>query len=55
MAEISLHSRISCLALRCSAIIINYIYSSNPWESNYRDGPTGHNKHIMSGAQALAI
>ena len=20
-----------------------YIYSSNPWESNHRDGPTGHN------------
>ena len=19
-----------------------YIYSSNPWESNHRDGPTGH-------------
>ena len=23
-----------------------YIYSSNPWESNHRDGPTAHkNKH----------
>ena len=22
-----------------------YTYSSNPWESNHRDGPTGHNKN----------
>ena len=21
-----------------------YKYSSNPWESNHRDGPTGHKK-----------
>ena len=25
-----------------------YIYSSNPWESNHRDGPTGHNNHTTN-------
>ena len=31
-----------------------YIYSSNPWESNYRDDPTGHNKYYVVGIKSSA-
>ena len=24
-----------------------YIYSSNPWESNYKDGPMGHKNNPL--------
>ena len=40
------HTRVSDMR------IYIYIYSSNPWESNHRDGPTGHKnkkKRVQEG------
>ena len=34
------HTRVS--DTRKNIYIYIYIYNSNPWESNHRDGPTGH-------------
>ena len=31
----------------------NFIYSSNPWESNHRDGPTGHKKPSSSAGVTI--
>ena len=32
-----------------------YIYSSNPWESNHRDGPMGHNNNINKSTYLLRV
>ena len=43
------HTRVSDMR------IYIYIYSSNPWESNHRDGPTGHkNKKKKSSGRCLS-